>query len=43
MELVTDPALVDEDPFVYAGKFFKRFDRDTCEFVSNIKEQFPDD
>lgn len=26
-----------------AGKFFKRFDRKTCKFVSNIKEFFPDD
>ena len=43
MEIVTDPADVEADPFIYAGKFFKRFDRETCEFVSNIREQFPDD
>lgn len=26
-----------------AGKFFRRFDRHKCTFVSNIKEYFPDD
>lgn len=26
-----------------AGKFFKKFNRETCTFTSNIKEYFPDD
>lgn len=43
IELVADVAVVDQDPFLYAGKFFQRFDRETCTFVSNIREQFPDD
>lgn len=43
VEIVEDPTVVEEDPFLYAGKFFKRFDPDTCTFVSNIREQYPDD
>ena len=37
---------VDEIPaalYTVAGKFFSRFDKVKCEFVSNIREQFPDD
>ena len=26
-----------------AGKFFKRWDKDNREFVSNIREEYPDD
>lgn len=43
IELVTDPDLIPEDLFFMAGKFFKRFDRASCKFVSNIKEMYPDD
>ena len=43
IELVHDAAQVDDDMFPLAGKFFKRFDRATSTFVSNIKEQYPDD
>jgi len=43
MELVTDPDLIPEELIYMAGKFFKRFDRDICTFVSNIKESYPDD
>jgi len=43
IEIVQDPSLIPETLFFLAGKFFKRFDRNTCSFVSNIKEFFPDD
>ena len=44
IELVTDPDLFTEDLFPSAGKFFLRFDRQTCTFVSNMKEEeYPDD
>ena len=43
IELVRDPEVIRDYEFVYAGKYFKRFDRETCRFVSNIREQFPDD
>ncbi|KAK4124152.1 hypothetical protein N657DRAFT_617048 [Parathielavia appendiculata] len=41
--IVTDPSLIPEDLFYVAGKFFKRFDAETCTFVSNIREYYPDD
>jgi F-box protein 21 len=41
MEVVSDSSLVTEDMFPMAGKFFKRFDANTCKFVSNIREEFP--
>ncbi|KAL2752215.1 hypothetical protein ACRALDRAFT_1066266 [Sodiomyces alcalophilus JCM 7366] len=45
LELVTD---LDAEPvtstwFERAGLYFKRFDRSTCSFVSNIREEYPDD
>ena len=43
MVIVTDPALIPDSLFYLAGKFFRQFDRDTCTFVSNIKECYPDD
>lgn len=43
IDLITDPTLLNDKMFPLAGKFFKRFDRATCSFISNIKEQFPDD
>ncbi|KJZ72408.1 hypothetical protein HIM_08211 [Hirsutella minnesotensis 3608] len=43
VELIHDPSQIDDDMFPLAGKFFKRFDRATCIFISNIKEQYPDD
>ncbi|KND93099.1 hypothetical protein TOPH_02113 [Tolypocladium ophioglossoides CBS 100239] len=43
IELIHDANQVDDSMFPLAGKFFKRFDRATCTFVSNIKEQYPDD
>ncbi|OAA56961.1 f-box domain containing protein [Niveomyces insectorum RCEF 264] len=43
IELVTDPASIPEPLFFLAGRHFKRFDRDTCTFVSNLREFFPDD
>lgn len=43
VEIITDPALIPEELFFLAGKFFKRFDRETCTFVSNVKEFYPDD
>jgi F-box protein 21 len=41
--IVTDPSLIPEDLFFVAGKFFRRFDAETCAFVSNIREYYPDD
>ncbi|KAL2258361.1 hypothetical protein VTK26DRAFT_8362 [Humicola hyalothermophila] len=41
--IITDPSLIPEELFFVAGKFFKRFDRETCTFVSNIREYYPDD
>lgn len=29
--------------FAVAGKYFKRWDKDNREFVSNIREEYPDD
>lgn len=43
IEIVTDPDLIPETLLFMAGKFFKRFDRESCRFVSNIKEFYPDD
>ncbi|RFU74666.1 f-box [Trichoderma arundinaceum] len=39
--LVSDSSLIKEDMFPLAGKFFKRFDTNTCKFISNIREEFP--
>ncbi|KAJ3522804.1 hypothetical protein NM208_g12704 [Fusarium decemcellulare] len=41
--LIQDPNEVPESLFPQAGKFFKRFDAETCTFVSNILEQYPED
>ncbi|KAL2134609.1 hypothetical protein VTI74DRAFT_11351 [Chaetomium olivicolor] len=41
--IINDPNLIPEDLFFLAGKFFKRFDRETCTFVSNIRDYYPDD
>lgn len=43
VELITDAAEVPEELFFLAGQNFKRFDAETCTFVSNIGEFFPDD
>ena len=43
IEIIHDASEIDDDMFPLAGKFFKRFDRATCTFVSNIKEQYPHD
>lgn len=43
IEIITDPSLIPQQLFFLAGKFFKRFDPETCTFVSNIKEFYPDD
>ncbi|OBS22163.1 hypothetical protein FPOA_08499 [Fusarium poae] len=41
--LIEDPSEIPDSLFRQAGKFFKRFDAETCTFVSNINEQYPDD
>ncbi|KAF7542818.1 hypothetical protein G7Z17_g11247 [Cylindrodendrum hubeiense] len=41
--LIRDADEIPESILPLAGKFFKRFDVATCSFVSNIKEQYPDD
>ncbi|KAG6006083.1 hypothetical protein E4U21_007380 [Claviceps maximensis] len=43
IELIHDSTRISDDMFPIAGKFFKRFDPETCSFISNIKEQYPDD
>ncbi|KAG6014365.1 hypothetical protein E4U43_006607 [Claviceps pusilla] len=43
IELIHDPTCISDDMFPMAGKFFKRFDPKTCSFISNIKEQYPND
>lgn len=43
IRIITDASRIPENLFCVAGKFFKRFDREKCEFVSNIREMFPDD
>jgi F-box protein 21 len=41
--LIKDLSEIPDSLFRQAGKFFKRFDAETCTFVSNIKEQYPED
>ncbi|KAJ2904643.1 uncharacterized protein MKZ38_007479 [Zalerion maritima] len=43
VEPVVDPKLVPLALVRMAGKYFKRFDRDNCVFISNIRERYPDD
>ncbi|KAI5466479.1 Transglutaminase-like superfamily-domain-containing protein [Mariannaea sp. PMI_226] len=43
ISLVQNPEEVPEDIFALAGKFFKRFDPETCTFISNLKEEYPQD
>jgi F-box protein 21 len=43
IDIITDPTLIPEELTFLAGKFFKRFDTETCTFVSNIKDLYPDD
>ncbi|QLI68653.1 uncharacterized protein G6M90_00g062510 [Metarhizium brunneum] len=43
IELIHDSRNIDDTMFPMAGKFFRRFDPESCRFVSNIKEQYPDD
>ncbi len=39
--------IVEQDPgeqlMALAGKYFKRWDQNTKSFVSNIKDEYPDD
>ncbi|KAF7561970.1 hypothetical protein G7046_g2148 [Stylonectria norvegica] len=41
--IIRDADEIPASLFSLAGKFFKRFDYTECSFVSNIKEQYPDD
>lgn len=43
IELIDDFRDTDGNMFPMAGKFFRRFDPESCRFVSNMKEQYPDD
>jgi hypothetical protein len=43
MEIIHDSSLIKDDMFPWAGKYFKRFDHETCTFVSNMREEYPDD
>lgn len=41
VEIVQDESQITGRMFPLAGKYFKRFDRDSCCFISNIDEEFP--
>jgi F-box protein 21 len=41
--IIHDPSLIREGMFPWAGKYFKRFDHETCTYISNMKEEYPDD
>jgi F-box protein 21 len=43
IEVIADPTIVDPNNFPSIGRYFKRFDPETCLFVSNIREEFPED
>lgn len=43
IEIIHEPKLIPTTLMEVAGKFFRRFDRSKCTFVSNIKEYYPDD
>ncbi|PSR92333.1 hypothetical protein BD289DRAFT_459698 [Coniella lustricola] len=43
VEIIHDPRFIPQVLMETAGRDFKRFDRKTCRFVSNIKEFYPDD
>ncbi|TWU78124.1 hypothetical protein ED733_007335 [Metarhizium rileyi] len=43
IELIHDSTNINDSMFPMAGKFFRRFDPELCRFVSNIKEEYPDD
>lgn len=40
---VNDKAQIPDELFELAGLYFKRFDQTTGMFVSNIREEYPDD
>ncbi|PTD04890.1 hypothetical protein FCULG_00001823 [Fusarium culmorum] len=40
--LIENPSEIPDSLLRQAGKFFKRFDAETCTFVSNVTEQYPD-
>lgn len=40
---VNDRSQIPDDLFETAGLYFKRFDEKTGMFISNIREEFPDD
>lgn len=41
--MIYEPSHPPDDLLQIAGKFFKRWDTDTRRFISNIKEEYPDD
>ncbi|ATY64716.1 Cyclin-like F-box [Cordyceps militaris] len=41
LEIMNDASQVTDGMFPLAGKFFKRFDRQKCRFVSNVDEEYP--
>ncbi|CAK7266387.1 hypothetical protein SEPCBS119000_002003 [Sporothrix epigloea] len=43
IEILTDPLKIPDSLMFLAGKNFKRFDWETCTFVSNLREFYPDD
>jgi F-box protein 21 len=40
---VDSPALVGEELKFLCGRYFKRFDHENCTFMSNIREEYPED
>ncbi|TQV98269.1 hypothetical protein V2A60_007976 [Cordyceps javanica] len=41
LEVIQDESKVTDSMFPLAGKYFKRFDRDQCRFISNVDEEYP--
>lgn len=41
LEVIDDESRVTRHMFPLAGKYFKRFDRESCRFISNIDEEYP--
>ncbi|KAJ3481262.1 hypothetical protein NLG97_g7867 [Lecanicillium saksenae] len=41
IEIIDDESLVTGCMFPLAGKYFKRFDRENCRFISNVDEEYP--
>lgn len=41
LRLVNDESQVTGRMFPLSGRYFKRFDRENCRFISNVDEDYP--